>query len=64
MKNTITRLAPDRTKSSPTIRESINWWNKLSVPERSQNTKLCYPQQQSVHITDKQKDQMYNLLNK
>ena len=59
----VTRLAADRTKSSPTIRKSINWWNTLTYPQRYEHTKLCYPEQKSVFVTDKQKDEMYNLLN-
>ena len=59
--NTIQRLPANRTKCSPTIRKAISWWNTLTYPQRFEKTKLCYPDQTSVHITDKQKDEIYTL---
>lgn len=67
MKNIIcnkTKLPPvgDKMKLTCNVRKAINWWNNLSYPDRDYSRRLCYPTQKSVHISDKQKEEMYNLL--
>lgn len=60
--NNIKRLPTDRIKSSPSIRKAISWWNTLSYPQRYDIKKLCYPEDNTIYTSDKQKDEMYNLL--
>lgn len=60
--NNIKRLPANRTKCSPTIRKAISWWNSLTYPQRYDTKKLCYPEDKTIYTSDKQKDEMYNLL--
>lgn len=43
------------------LQKSLTWWNKLSIPQKANARKFCYPQQKSVYVSEKQIQEMYNL---
>ena len=45
----------------PNVRPALTWWNKLSIPQKSKARCLCYPEQQSVYVSEKQITEMYSL---
>ena len=38
----------------PNVRPALTWWNKLSIPQKSKARCLCYPEQKSVYVSEKQ----------
>lgn len=55
------RTISDRSKQ---IRSAINWWNTLSIPQRDQIRRFCYPEKTTVFVYDNEKVEMHSLSRK
>lgn len=48
-------------KSSTSTREALSWWNTLTIPQKDNARRFCYPAQKSVYVSEHQICEMFDL---